>query len=214
MNQRLFQTSIVAAAMSAAVLLTSCSSSSTNTASTQQTSESAAPKAPQGPISAKTAFWEMYKPAFQWSKDIMPIQVTNHEVATTKTKDGKATVWTAIFVSPQKGESRTYTYATIDDPANDITKGVKASAAMPWSGPTANVMPFQTSEFTVDSDAAYAAAKKKADAWLAQHPEESADLTLGKASRFNQPVWMIYCGNDKNGYRSYVDAATGEIITK
>src|SRR5690242_5614656 len=140
---KLFKSAILAAAMSAAVLLTACSSSSsTNTATTQQATEPAAPKTPQGPISAKTAFWELYKPRCEGWKDIMPVEVTDHEVATTRTKDGKATVWTAVFVSPSKGQARTYTYATVDDPANDIIKGVKANEPVRWSGPTANVMPF------------------------------------------------------------------------
>ena len=42
----------------------------------------------------------------------------------------------------------------------------------------------------------------------------SASLFLGKAARFPAPVWYIQWGTAKSGYAVYVNATTGEVISK
>src|SRR6185312_13232524 len=207
----------VQAAFAVAVIsLTACSSEAPKTAvvKTDDTAKKA-PAGPPEPVTGKTAFYEMYTPAHAWAPDMLPISLKSGEVAGVKNADGKAGVWTAVFGSLSLHQARTYTYAVAEQ-LPDIAKGVKAEAPEAWSGPTTAVMTFQTSDFTTDSDAAYKTVAAKAADWL-KNPENAAkpvSLSLGAAQRFPAPVWYILMGDTKNGFVAYVNAATGNIITK
>jgi hypothetical protein len=78
-----------------------------------------------------------------------------------------------------------------------------------WGGATTTSKPFTSSEFAVDSDAAYKTAFGKAEGWLKKHPNMQATFRLGNASRFAAPVWYIVWGTTKNGYWALVNATTG-----
>ncbi len=200
----------------AAIGLTACSSEPAKTTETK--TDTAAKQAPAGPpeaVAAKAAFYEMYTPAHAWAADILPISLKSGAVAGVKNADGKAGVWTATFASPTQHAARTYTYAVADQLPN-ITKGVTAEGTEPWAGPTTAVMTFQTSDFTIDSDAAYKAAAAKAADWLKEkdNAEKPVSLSLGAASRFPAPVWYILFGDAKSGFVALVSATTGNIITK
>jgi hypothetical protein len=124
-------------------------------------------------------------------------------------------VWTAVFGSPSQRLARTYTYAVTDE-LPTITKGVKAETPEAWAGPTTAVMTFQTSDFMIDSDAAYQAAAAKGADWL-KDPENAAkpvSLSLGAASRYPAPVWYVLFGTTKSGFAELVSATTGNIIAK
>jgi hypothetical protein len=197
--------------------LAACSSEPAKTTEVK-TDVDAAKKAPAGPpepVLAKTAFYEMYTPAHAWAGDLVPISLKSGEVTGVKNEAGKAGVWIAVFGSPSQRMARTYTYSVADE-LPTFAKGVKAESPEAWSGPTTAVMTFQTSDFTIDSDAAYKVAAAKAADWL-KDPENAAktvSLTLGAASRFPAPVWYILFGNAKSGFVAYVSATTGSIITK
>ena len=77
-------------------------------------------------------------------------------------------------------------------------------------------MTFQTSDFTVDSDAAYKTAAEKAADWLKEkdNAEKPVSLSLGAASRFPAPVWVILFGTTKSGFMGIVNASTGAIVTR
>jgi len=209
----LIKTAVVLAVLG----LTACSSEPAKTAEVK-TDTDAAKKAPAGPpeaVLAKTAFYEMYTPAHGWAADMVPISLKSGEVAGVKNSQGKAGVWIAVFGSLAQHQARTYTYSVADQ-LPTYAKGVKAESPEPWAGPTQAVMTFQTSDFTIDSDAAYKAAATKAADWL-KEPENAAkpvSLSLGAASRFPAPVWYILFGDTKSGFVALVSANTGSIITK
>ncbi|MGA2716507.1 MAG: hypothetical protein ABSG41_25715 [Bryobacteraceae bacterium] len=203
-----------AAFVLAAIGLSACSSEPAKTTETK--TETAAPKAPAGPpepVLAKTAFYEMYTPAHAWAADLLPISLKSGEVAGVKNAEGKAGLWTAVFVSPSQHAARTYTYAVVEQLPN-IAKGVKAEGTEPWAGPTAAVMTFQTSDFTIDSDAAYKTAAAKAGDYLKENADKPVSFSLGAASRFPAPVWYIVFGSEKSGFAAVINATTGNIVTK
>src|SRR6202046_2634886 len=202
----------------AAVGLAACSSESANTTETKTDAGTAAKQAPAGPpepVAAKAAFWQMYTPAHGWAGDLVPISLKSGEVAGVKNADGKAGVWTAVFGSPSQHAARTYVYSVADQ-LPDITKGVKAQLAEAWRGPTAAVMTFQTGDFTTDSEAAYKAAAAKAADWLKEkdNATKPVSLSLGAASRFTAPGWVILFGTSKSGFLTVVNASTGTLMTK
>jgi hypothetical protein len=205
------------AAVAIALLgLTACSSEPAKTTETKTATDDAAKKAPAGPpmaIAAKDAFYEMYTPAHAWAPDLLPLSLASAEVNGVTNADGKAGAWTAVFVSQSLHQARSYSYSVVDQmPA--FSKGVKAEAAVPWTGPTAAASPFQTTDFTVDSDAAYKTAAEKAGTWPKEHPDKHLTIALGYATRFPSPVWYFLWGTSSDGFAVYISATSGSIITR
>ena len=199
-----------ATAAIATLVLSACSEAPKPVAKVETEAKKEPAKAPEA-VTAQRAFYEMYKPARAWATDLLALSVVDGEVPNVKNEDGKAGLWTAIFVSPSRREARSFTYAVADSGA-DIRKGVNVSNALVWGGATKMSKPFSNSEFAVDSDAAYKVAFEKADGWLKKHPNQKATFRLGNASRFAAPVWYIMWGTTKNGYAALVNATTGAAL--
>jgi hypothetical protein len=206
------QVLLTASVIIATLVLSACSEVPKTAAKAETEAKKEPVTAPEA-VTAQRAFYEMYKPARAWATDLLALSVTCGEVPNIKNEDGKAGLWTAIFVSPSRKEARSFSYAAVDNGA-DIRKGVNVSNALPWGGATPTSKPFANSEFVVDSDAAYKAAVEKAAGWLKKHPNQKATFRLGNASRFAAPVWYIMWGTTKNGYAALVNATTGTIINK
>ena len=84
---------------------------------------------------------------------------------------------------------------------------------VPWGGVTRDVMPIQSSEFTVDSDAAYITAAADAAAWLKKSPDKKlSSFQLGNGYSFPTPVWYAMWGDKKAGYVAIVSATTGKVL--
>jgi hypothetical protein len=212
LHQKLFRAAVAVAVIG----LAACSSEPAKTTETKTDTEAAKkPAGPAEPVTGKTAFYEMYTPAHTWAADLVPLSLKSGDVAGVKNADGKAGTWTAIFGSPSLHSARTYFYSVADE-LPTITKGVKAEGTEAWAGSTRAVMTFQTSDFTVDSDAAYKTAAAKAGDWL-KDPKNAAkpvSLTLGAAERFPAPVWYVLMGTSSDGFVALVNASTGNIIAK
>jgi hypothetical protein len=143
----------------------------------------------------------------------MPLSLSSGDLPGFKNEDGKAALWTAIFVSPSLRQARHFTYAIAA--AGTVQKGVTADVPEAWSGATKDAMPFQNSDFTVDSDAAYKTVADKAADWLKDHADKKCTMTLASAARFPAPVWVVMWGDSRSGgYAQYVNAATGALMTK
>ena len=207
MNNKILLT---ATAMVAALVLSACSEAPKPATQVATEAKKEPEKTPEA-VTAQRAFYEMYKPARAWATDLLALSVISGEVPNIKNEDGKAGMWTAIFVSPSRKEARRFTYAVVASGA-DIRKGVNVSNALLWGGATPTSKPFSNSEFAVDSDAAYKAAFEKAEGWLKKHPNQEATFRLGNASRFAAPVWYVMWGTTKNGYAAYVYATSGAVV--
>src|ERR1044071_8792116 len=188
-----------ASALACVLFLTSCSQ--TPQASPKGEADAAKASAPGAPVTGKTAFWEMYKSAHAWAADLTPLTLQSQAVAGVKNESGKAAMWKATFGSPRKHEARTYTYAVAAQPP-DIAKGVSVGLALP----------FDTGDFSVDSDGAYQTAVAQAAAWVKRHPGKEPTLAMGNASRFDGPVWLVHWGDQKSGYAVYVSAKSGAVV--
>ena len=198
----------------AVLLLAACSQAPPTTATEAKTKNEAAPPAPPaptGPVSAKTAFYEMYKPARAWAPDFAVLSFASKEVPGIDSADGKFGVWTAVLVSPSRNEARTYTYSVVDS-GTTIHKGVSDEGGQVWSGATATSRPFQSMEWSIDSDAAYKTAFAKAESWVKKHPGRKIAFTLANASRFATPVWYLLWGDKASGYAVVVSATTGTLV--
>jgi hypothetical protein len=201
---------VVAAAV---LLLASCSQSTKSSAN----SESGAANASGGPaelVTAKTAFWPMYKSALAWSSDAETLRVSAKEIPGFKNQAGKAAMWEASFGSPSKHQYRVYTYAIITK-LPDIHKGATAGFALPWSGQTRDAMPIDVTVFNIDSDAAYQTSAADAAAWLAKNPDKPlTSIELGNTYSFKSPVWYVAWGDKNAGYIGLVNATSGTLYKK
>src|SRR5579884_2999531 len=173
--------------------LGACSSSSPTPApATADTKMESKPAGPPQPVAAKEAYYEMYTPARKWSQDIQGVSLVSGELPGVKNADGKAGCWTAVFGSPSLRQARTFVYCVADSlPA--YTKGVKEEGTDAWA-PNAKAMPFENTDFKIDSDAAYKTAAGKAGDWLKDHADKELVMTLGNATRYPNPVWYFLWG--------------------
>ena len=197
--------------LAAAMVFTACSEAPKPAADTKK--EQAAPKkeeapVPSGPVAAKSAFYEMYKPAREWAADLLPLTLTAGDIPGMTNEAGKAARWTAVFVSPARKEARTFFYAVADH-GPDTHKGVTSGGTQTWTGETPKSRPFQITQFAIDSDAAYKTAATKAAGWLKGHPGRKPEMVLANSARFPGPVWQVMWGTQKNGYVTWIDATSG-----
>lgn len=173
----------------------------------------ASPAASPEAVTAKAAFWEMYKMAHTWATDLVPLTLESNQVAGTRFAGGKYVMWTATFGSLKLHQARKFTYSGVAK-APDIRKGVIVGNPLQWPGPTRDALPFDTGDFALDSDAIYNAAFAQASAWVKAHPDKEVSFSLGNAARFSGPVWYVQWGDSKSGYAVWVNAKTGAVVNK
>ena len=161
-------------------------------------------------ITAKRALYELYKPALNWATDLLPLSMTSGEVPNVKNENGKAGMWTAIFFSASRKETRSFTWAAADS-GTGIRKGSNVGTALPWQGATPESFPFAVWVFLFDSDGAYNEAVARAADWLRTHPNQEARFRLG-AFKTAAPVWYVMWGTEEDGYSTIMSALTGRFI--
>jgi hypothetical protein len=198
----------------AALLMAACSENQQPQSSQAATDAKAASATPE-PVTGKTAYWAMYKSAYTWANDVVPLKLESKSVAGVKNDAGKAGMWTGTFGSARRAEVVEISYSVVADPATDTMKGVSVGHGLPYSGPTPDVMPFQGSDIAFDSDAAYKTASVEAAGWLKTHPDKQPEFILGNNLRtFAAPVWYVKWGDTKDGYNAFINTKTGAIAKR
>lgn len=195
------------------VLSTMACSEHPKPAQASEASAEASPEAsaPSVAVPAKTAFWAVYKSAYAWSSDAVPLKLESKVLPGLKNDEGRAAMWVATFGSVRRRQAIEMSYAVAAQPP-DIVKGVNVGHPVSWTGPTRDVMPFQGSDIVTDSDSAYKMAVGKAQPWLKSHPDKQVSFLLGyNATAFATPVWYVAWGDRKLGYRVFVNARNGEV---
>lgn len=194
----------------AVLLLAGCSKSVTNSSTSNQPEEGT--KAAGVPVTARTAFSQMYPAARSWSTDIVLLKISQKDIPGFKNEAGKAVMWEGWFGSPSQHSYRIYTYSAVAVPPT-IHKGVSAGLKMSWAGVRQDDMPIDLPMFNTDSDAAYQAAAADAAAWLKKNPDKAVTaFEIGKTYKFQAPVWMVMWGDKKSGFVSLIDANAGKVL--
>lgn len=198
----------------AALVMGACSENP-KTPAADTTAPAATTSAAPEPVTGKTAYWAMYKSAYTWANDVVPLKLESKTLTGVKNDAGKAGMWTGTFGSARRAEVVEISYAVTADQANDIMKGVNVGHANGWSGPTADVMPFQGSDIVFDSDAAYKTASAEAESWLKKHPGMQPEYIMGNNLRtFAAPVWFVKWGDNKDGYNAFINTKTGQLAKR
>jgi hypothetical protein len=208
----MFKTLVSAATIAGLLLLAGCSDSTPVPEAKTETPKK--PTVPTGPITALTAYYELYKIARQIAPDLQTASITANEVDGVKSEDGKYAQWTVVFVSASKRQATTFIYTTVEHAG--LLKGANNSGSQPWGGATQDATPFSTSDFSVDSDAAYKTAADKAGDWLSKNKEKPVTtFALGQSARLPAPMWYIMWGDKKSGgFAVYINASTGAVFGK
>jgi hypothetical protein len=197
------------AVMLAVLGLAGCSGPSSTSSPKTETKEA---EPPPVAVTAKTAYWEMYKLAYQWDHGVQALSMKAGSVPGIQNADGKAGLWEAHFGAVEKKQARKFTYCVLSKPP-DYSKGVSVDDPVPWLGPTRDAMTFTSSDFATDSDVAYATARAEASKWLAKHPGAGlTEMSLGSSYRYRGPVWYLMWGTKKDGYIAIISATTGKAF--
>src|ERR1017187_10166296 len=122
---------LTATAMVAALVLSAFSEAPNTTAEGEAGVKKEPAKAPEA-VTAQRAFYEMYKRARTWATDLLALSVISGEVPNIKNENGKAGLWTAVFVSPSRREARSFTYAVANN--GDIRRGIYIGNVLSWGG--------------------------------------------------------------------------------
>ena len=206
--------SLATALAAALLILSSCSQPANSPAGDISTVKANESSQSSQLVTAKTAYWEMYKSASKWAPDLVLLRLVPKDEVSLQQNVGKAPIWEGTFGSAAKHECRVFTYATAAH-APDVFAGVSVGNAMPWSGPVRDVMPIAISEISIDSDAAYTAAASDGAAWLKKNAEKKlTHFQLGNGYSFPAPVWYVMWGDEKSGYVAYINATTGTVLKK
>ena len=180
----------------------------------QASQSSPAANQSSAPITGKTAYWAMYKSAYSWAKDATPLRLESKNLSGIKNEAGKAGLWSATFGSVSRKEALEISYAVAPQ-APDLVMGLNVGHAMPWSGPTREVMPFTGSDMVADSDVAYKAASAKAESWLKANQDKPVSFLIGhNSTTFATPVWYVMWGDKNDGYGVFVNAKNGEVAKR
>jgi len=170
------------------------------------------------PISGETALYRMYGMARQWAPDVQVLQLISLHIAEFPQEvPGKAAAWQAIFVSPSRARSRSYTFCIVESSGN-LHKGPFAGNDEAWSGPRGVATPFPIIAVKKDSDDAYKTAmsepKSRAADYDKKNPGKPMMIVLEKTPKFPDPAWRILWGESigTSSFSVFVDASVGTYL--
>ncbi len=170
------------------------------------------PAVPEGPISALTAYYEVFKVARTLAPDLQTASIAGKDVAGQKSGEGKYVQWAITFVSVSKQTAYQFVYSTIEE--GNILKGINNQGSLRWGGASQNATPFTNQDFSIDSDAAFKAAAEKAGDWLKKNDKPLTEFALGNSAKFPAPMWYVQWGTKTGGFAAFVNASTGKIYGK
>lgn len=195
-------------AFSLLLALTACSEA-------PKTENAKAPETPPEPVTGRQAFQKMYPPARGWALDAVPLQLKSIDLTQVKADKGKTGAWQAIFVSPSRGKSKTFTYSAIEAEGN-LHKGVFSGLEEDFAVGRGPAALFDIAAIKEDSDQAYEVAAKQSADYLKKNPDKPMSYVLERTNRFPDLAWRVIWGESvgTSDYSVYVDASTGKFLEK
>lgn len=162
----------------------------------------------------RAAFQRMYVSARTWSPDAQPVRLESRPHAEDP-GDGKAGIWSAVFVSASKQAVRNYQWSGIV--AEGSETGVSPGSSDYWSPANASTRPFDQNYLKTDSDKALAVALKKGgDALVKKDAKQPIKYMLFFDAAKSRLLWRVSFGNSQNDAKLnvLVNASNGEFVSK
>lgn len=193
--------------VAAAFFLSACSDTPNET-------KAKAPEPPAAPLTGRQAFQSTFPSARAWAPDCQPFRVRSVNLDQVKSENGKAGAWEIIYVSEQKGRSRTFTWSAVEAEGN-LHKGVFKGLEESWGGPRGQERPFPPAALKIDTPEAFEAAVAKSQDYLHRPgTRPPVSFLLEATARFPNPTWRVLWGTSVSSaeYSVFVDATTGMVV--
>ncbi len=201
--------------VAAAVVLVSCSSEPAPTTTTTQTpTKPAEPKKPtlstgQDALEKMAGYAQK-----QWAVDALPVKLESEMTGETDGKDGKATVWKAVFVSQSRAKARFFSWS------GSLAQGAPPQGVMATAGefqvtPDLLSGAFNTFLVKTDTDKAYSIAQEHGgDAIMKKDPKVVINYALEFDRKNNAPLWVVIYGESlkKNEGYGVINGLTGVFM--
>lgn len=178
----------------------------------KKTEQEKEPEKPAEPVTARTAFQQIFATARAWAPDVQILQMTSVRLPNVKEEPGKAAAWQAVMVSPSRSRAKMFTYSVTEGPGN-LHKGVFGSADDAYTQ-RGQAKPFPVAALKVDSDQALEVAMKKATDYVKKNPDKPINYLLELTNVSPNPTWRVIWGDSigTSNFSVYVDASTGEYL--
>jgi hypothetical protein len=196
------------------VMLVACSSAPTSPSSTpSSTPPPAAQKKEPVFYTGKNCLSQMANAAARWQPDALPVHMESNLNAESTGRDGKSTVWRAMFASASRSTNRTFTCSG-SRLKEEAPIGVTVSAEIA-SSPDMSRSMYQPMLLIVDSDKAFATAQENGGAKiLEKNPQQPITYSLDWDGKRKELVWGIMYGSSRSDSKGVgvVDATTGKFL--
>ena len=161
------------------------------------------------------AAFRMFGAARQWAQDALLLRMENIEIAEVKGGGGKSGAWRAVFVSPQSGRQREFSYAVVESREISVKEGVFAQLPVAYVA-NSQLKPFLMAALKVDWTKAYEIAAKESADYIKKHPDSPVQFELSFTGQTPNVAWRVAWGQSvgRSGNSIYVDASTGFILRK
>ena len=192
-----------------------CDSPSAPEKSGQVQPTKTAKRQPTTLLSGRSAFQQLFIAARNWAPDAMPLKMESHP-RKEDGQAGKASVWAATFVSPEKKSLRSFLWSGAD--ADDAPEqGITPGNMSIFSPSNISTQPFNINFLKVDTDTSLVTANQKGGAAVLK---KNPDLLM-RYILFWDPIkgrlaWKVVFGVSETQAKAtiVVDATTGVFIKK
>lgn len=174
-----------------------------------------APAAKKEPVlyTGKPCLTRMVDLAARWQPDAMPFHMESALNAESTGRDGKSTIWRALFASPSRGAYKTF-ICSGSRLAEAPPVGITSTAETPYGANVPQLM-FQPFYLTADSDQAFSIAQERGGAKLLEKdPQQPVLYSLNWDPRQKQLLWVVIYGTTQDNARGIgvINASTGKFV--
>ncbi|MCZ2152556.1 MAG: hypothetical protein LC114_01435 [Bryobacterales bacterium] len=175
----------------------------------------AEPPPPPEPVSALKAFTSAYGRVRGRGGELEILSISNLNLQSVESKDGKAGVWQFQFVSPAQRAIYNVRYAVVDE-LPSFREGAWDSGSQSWDPRGMRAKPFPVAALRCDSTTAYEIAVKEAKEFLDKNADLPVNFICEETDAYQLPTWRVYWGTSVStaAYSVYIDANQSKFLKK
>lgn len=175
----------------------------------------AEPEPPPEPVSALKAFTSAYGRVRGRGGELEILSISNLNLQTVESKDGKSGVWQFQFVSPAEKMVYNVRYAVADE-LPSFREGAWDSGSQGYDARGMRARPFPVAALRCDSTTAYEIAAKEAKEFLDKNSKLPVNFICELTDAYQLPTWRVYWGASVSTavYSVYVDANQSKFLKK
>jgi hypothetical protein len=205
-----FRTALLIAMLGSTALWLGCSSGSPNqpaaaepaTGGSQSAQKTEAPAKPSL-FTARECFGRLQAMAMRWAPDAKPFLMESAVDPDSLGRDGKSPKWSAMFASPSRNATRTFTCSKT---------GIEAELETPYSSA---VIPFDAFLFKTNSDEAFKVAQQHGGEGVLKRDDKLPVTYALQMSRGQSvPYWFVIYGSEMKNNKGVgvINATTGAFV--